>query len=368
LVFDGTTKGGARFRRVVLLLVIAAFALAACAGDDPTNLGRVVGGDVPQNSLNPAGPIAEKVDSLFWMVFWIATVIFVLVSVVLLFGVLRFRERKGQERQVRQLHGNTKLEIAWTIVPAVILAVVAVPTLSVLFDIRTAPTPEDNALEIEVIGHQWWWEFRYPEYGFTTANEMHIPIDRPVYLTLTSADVIHSFWVPRLAGKRDAVPGRETHILLEADETGTYLGQCAEFCGLAHADMRQRVFAQTHGEFEAWVQAQLQPATLPTEGAALAGWETFQVQCSSCHAIAGTSANEQLAPNLTHFASRTAFAGATLDNTQDHLRQWLRDPSSLKPMTPERNDLAAGRVLGMPDLGLTEQQIDELIAFLETLE
>jgi cytochrome c oxidase subunit 2 len=131
--------------------------------------------------------------------------------------------------------------------------------------------------------------------------------------------------------------------------------------------MRQRVFAQTPEEFEAWAQAQAQPATLPTEGAALAGWETFQVQCTSCHAIEGTPAQARLAPNLTHFASRTAFAGATIDNTEDHLRQWLRDPSSLKPMTPERNDLLTGRILGMPDLGLSEQQIEELIAFLETL-
>jgi cytochrome c oxidase subunit 2 len=368
LVFDRVKQGAARLRRLAPTLAVAALVLTACAGDDPTNLGRVVGGDVPQNSLNPAGPTAEKVDSLFWLVFWIAAVIFVLVSVALIFGILRFRERKGQERQVRQLHGNTKLEIAWTIIPAVILAVVAVPTMATLFEVRAEPAPEDDALEILVTGHQWWWEFEYPEYGFTTANEMYLPIDRPVYLTLTSADVIHSFWVPRLAGKRDAVPGRETHILFEVDEPGTYIGQCAEFCGLAHADMRQRVFARTAEEFEAWAQAQAQPAVLPTEGAALAGWETFQIQCTSCHAIAGTSANAQLAPNLTHFASRTAFAGATLDNTEDHLRQWLRDPSSLKPMTPDRNDLAAGRVLGMPDLGLTEQQIDELIAFLETLQ
>jgi len=353
---------------VALGLLIGAFALAACAGDDPTNLARVVDGDVPQNSLNPAGPTAAKVDSLFWMVFWIAAVIFVIVSVALLFAVLRFRERKGKPRAVRQVHGNTKLEIAWTIIPAVILAVVAVPTLSTLFEIRRAPAAEDNALQIEVIGHQWWWEFRYPEYGFTTANEMHIPTGRPVYLTLTSADVIHSFWVPRLSGKRDAVPGRLNNILLEADAPGTYIGQCAEFCGLAHADMRQRVFAETEADFEAWALAQATPAAVPTEGAALAGWEVFQTQCTSCHAISGTSATAQLAPNLTHFASRTAFAGATLDNTEDHLRQWLRNPSSLVPMRPELNDLAAGRVLGMPDLGLTEQQITDLIAFLETLE
>jgi len=359
---------GASRRRSVVMIVLAALALAACAGDDPTNLARVVGGDVPQNSLNPAGPTAAKVDSLFWMVLWIATVIFVLVTVALVFVVFRFRERKGRSRTVRQLHGNTRLEIAWTIIPAVILAAVAVPTISTLFEIRAAPDPEDNALEIEVIGHQWWWEFRYPEYGFTTANEMHIPTGRPVYLTLTSADVIHSFWVPRLSGKRDAVPGRLTNILMEADEPGTYIGQCAEFCGLAHADMRQRVFAQTEAEFAAWALAQTEPAALPTEGAAAAGWETFQTQCTSCHAISGTSATSQLAPNLTHFASRTSFAGATLDNTDDHLRQWLRNPSSLVPMWPERNDLAAGRILGMPDLGLTEQQISELVAFLRTLE
>ncbi|MBI5157111.1 MAG: cytochrome c oxidase subunit II [Acidimicrobiia bacterium] len=362
-------KGASRRHRrpLALAVLVAGLVLTACAGDDPTNLGRVVDGDVPQNSLNPAGPIADKVDSLFWLVFWMAVVIFVIVSFGLVFAILRFRERKGVTRSVRQVHGNTRLEIAWTIVPAVILAVVAVPTLSTLFEIRTAPAPEDDALEIEVIGHQWWWEFRYPEYGFTTANEMHVPMGRPVYLTLTSADVIHSFWVPRLAGKRDAVPGRTTNILFETDEEGTFIGQCAEFCGLAHADMRQRVFSHPEAEFEAWALAQAAPATLPTEGAALAGWEVFQTQCISCHAIDGTSATAQFAPNLTHFASRTSFAGATLDNTEEHLREWLRNPSSLKPMTPERNDLAAGRVLGMPDLGLTEQQITDLIAFLETL-
>ncbi len=364
-MFDATSRGIARVHRGALLALLVV--LGACAGDDPTNLGRVVSGDVPQNSLDPAGPIAEKVDSLFWLVFWIATAVFVIVSLALVFAVLRFRERKGRPRQARQLHGNTRLEIAWTILPAVVLAVIAVPTISTLFDIRSAPAPEDDALEIEVIGHQWWWEFRYPEYGITTANEMHIPIGRPVYLTLTSADVIHSFWVPRLAGKRDAVPGRETHILMEAEAPGTFIGQCAEFCGLAHADMRQRVFAHTPEEFEAWTQAQAMPALVPTDGPALAGWETFQALCTSCHAIDGTAANARLAPDLTHFASRTSFGGATIDNTADHLRQWLRDPSSLKPMHPELNDLESGRILGMPDLGLSEQQIDDLIAFLETL-
>jgi cytochrome c oxidase subunit 2 len=193
---------------------------------------------------------------------------------------------------------------------------------------------------------------------------MHIPVDRPVYLTMTSKDVIHSFWVPRLAGARRG-PGRDEHPP-EAAEPGTYIGQC-QFVGSPMPTCASGCRPDPRG-IRGWAQAQLEPAVLPTAGAALAGWETFQVQCTSCHAIVGTSANAQLAPNLTHFATRTAFAGATLDNTQDHLRQWLRNPSSLKPMTPERNDLAAGLVLGMPDLGLSEQQIEELIAFLETLE
>lgn len=350
-------------------LSAAAFSLlAACSGDDPTNLARVTTDQIPQNSLDPAGPTAAKVDSLFWLVFWIATAIFVIVTVAMVFAVLRFRRRQGKERTVRQLHGNTRLEIVWTIIPAVVLAVVAVPTISTLFEIRKAPDPADNALRIEVIGHQWWWEFRYPEYGFTTANEMYIPVDRTVYLDLTSADVIHSFWVPRLSGKRDAVPGRITNILMAADEPGVYVGQCAEFCGLAHADMRQRVFAVTEAEFEAWALRQATPASVPADGPGAAGWETFQLVCSSCHAIDGTAANGALAPNLTHFASRTAFGGATIDNTEEHLRQWLANPSSLKPMSPDLNDLENGRVLGMPNLGLTDEEISNLIAFLATLE
>ncbi len=283
-------------------------------------------------------------------------------------AIVRFRRRKGKERPVRQLHGNTKLEIAWTIVPALLLAFIAVPTLDTLFEIRSEPGPGDDALEIEVIGHQWWWEFRYPDYGFSTANEMYLPENTTVFLSMTSADVIHSFWVPRLAGKRDAVPGRTTHILFETGEPGNFIGQCAEFCGLAHADMRQRVFVRSQSEFEAWAQAQAQPAVIPDSGPAAAGWETFQVVCSACHAIDGTSATSQLAPNLTHFASRTSFGGATIDNTAEHLRQWLDDPSSLKPMTPELNDLANGRILGMPDFGLTDQQISDLMALLDILE
>jgi cytochrome c oxidase subunit II len=357
-------------RRTVLLLLGVALAvfLAGCYGPDRAELGLLVDEPLPQNSLNPAGPIARTIDGLWWLVFWIAAVIFFVVQGALLYAIIRFRRRKGEERPVRQLHGNIRLEVAWTIVPAVILAVVAVPTVATIFQLRPDPDGVEGNLLVEVTGHQWWWEFHYPDYGFTTAGEMHIPAGRPVLLRMRSADVIHSFWVPQLAGKRDVVPGRTSYLILEADEPGVYLGQCAEFCGLAHADMRQRVFAHTEADFEAWAQAQAQPAEIPTEGPAAAGWETFQVACAMCHAVDGTPASAELAPNLTHFASRTSFAGASISNTREHLRQWLRDPVSLKPMAPERNDLEAGRILGMPNLGLTEDQIDDLIAFLETLE
>ena len=361
-------RSSRRGRLLLLLAVVGAILLlSACAGPDRLGLESVVDSDLPQNALDPAGPQARTIDNLWWLVFWIAAGIFVVVEGALLFAVIRFRRRKGDEGQVKQVHGNTGLEIVWTIVPAVLLAAIAVPTVATLFDLRAEPAPAENALQIEVTGHQWWWEFYYPDYGFTTANEMHIPAGRTVYLTMTSADVIHSFWAPRLGGKRDLVPGRITNLTLEADDPGMYLGQCAEFCGLAHADMHLRVFADSESDFEAWAQAQAQPAVVPDAGAAAAGWETFQIVCASCHAIDGTSAGVELAPNLTHFASRTTFGGATFENTEQHLREWLTNPSDLKPMRPEFNDLAAGRVLGMPNLGLTDQQIDDLIAFLDTL-
>lgn len=352
---------------VFALASVAMLVLSACSGPDRLGLDSAPG-DLPQNSLDPAGPIARDIDGLWWLVFIIAAVIFVIVQAALVFAIVRYRRRKGEERPVKQVHGNARLEIIWTIIPAVLLATIAIPTVSTLFDLRSAPEPGENALQVTVVGHQWWWEITYPEYGFTTANELHIPTDRPVYLTMTSADVIHSFWVPRLAGKRDLVPGRTSNLTLQADDPGLFLGQCAEFCGLAHADMRLRVFAEEPGDFEAWAQAQAQPAVIPTEGAAAAGWETFQLVCSSCHAIDGTTANAQLAPNLTHFASRSTFGGATFANTRDHLAEWLANPTDLKPMRPELNDLENGRILGMPNLGLTADEIDNLIALLEALE
>ena len=323
---------------------------------------------VPQNSLDPASPQARKIDDLFWLVFWFATVIFVLVEGALIVAIFKFRRRGGVDRAVEQVHGNTRLEVMWTIAPVVLMAIIAVPTIATIFELRDTPDPADpNVIEVNVIGHQWWWEFEYPAYGFTTAQEMYIPVGKDVVLNIMSADVIHSFWVPRLNGKRDAVPGRVSHLTFHADEAGEYRGQCAEFCGLAHADMRHMVKAVSPADFEAWAQKHAEPPDIPTTGPAADGWETFQLVCSACHAIDGTSASARIAPNLSYFGERQRFGGWVFENDSEHLRAWLRDPSALKPMDPDRNDLAAGRVLGMPDFGLSEGEIDGLVALLKGL-
>lgn len=312
------------------------------------------GRNLPQDSLDPAGPYAEKIHALFVPVFWIAAGVFFLVEGALVYLLLRYRRRRDRDAIPPQVHGNTRLEIAWTILPAVILTAIAVPTVRTIFELARVP---DEALEVRVIAHQWWWEFRYSDLEVETANELHIPTDRPVVVRLESADVIHSFWVPRLAGKQDNVPGRTNTLVLQADEPGTYRGQCAEFCGLSHANMRFRVIAEEPAQFEAWVQAQRRPAEDPPGGLATMGAELFQtVGCAACHTIGGTPAQGQVGPDLTHIASRTTFAGATFDRTEENLARWLDNPDAMKPGAK------------MPDLGLTPEQIEALVAYLGTLE
>ncbi len=357
-------------------------------------------GTGPQTSLDPQGPIAREIDDLWKLVFVLATIVFVLVQAALLFSVFRFRERKNDDRQPKQVHGNTRLEILWTILPAVLLAVLAVPTVQGIFSVRTPATGPD-VLNVKVVGHQWWWEFEYPDIvdddGVTliTANELHIPAGRPVNLVMTSVDVIHSFWVPPLNGKRDVVPGRLTTLTLHADEDvpgidyglgeGVIPGQCAEFCGLAHADMRLRVFVHEEPEFQAWTEAQLEPAEVVAEGPAADGFATFNSVCTACHqamvrqpdgtvetvgiqdtiVVDDVTFRSSLAPNLTHFGSRTTFGGAAFDNTPEHLAAWIDNPPALKPMDPDRNDIPERRILGMPDFGLSTDEIDTLVTLLE---
>lgn len=348
-----------RFRQPfsrVLLLAGMPLILGACAfiGNE----------DAPLTTFEPAGPIAERIDGLFWPVFWIATAVFALVMAAIFVAVVVYRDRDGS-KEARQLHGSPKLEILWTVIPALILAGIAVPTTAAVFDLtECAP----DAMEIEIVGHQWWFEYHYPDGGFNTANVMVIPAGVEVCAKMTSDDVIHNFWVPALNGKRYIIPGQETELRLEADEPGEYWGHCAEFCGLSHSLMRARVVALDSADYQAWLAAQQAPAAVPAEGTP--EYEGYQVylnkQCTQCHTVrfdddsASNIVPENAfnGPELTHFADRTTFAGATLpeegESRAEALKRWLENPPNVKPGS------------FMPDLALTEAEIDSLIVWLES--
>jgi cytochrome c oxidase subunit II len=362
---DRTATGSPRTRSrpIVPLLLLAAVVVAGCAGE--------------QSALEPQGPYAQQPHDLILPVFAIAAVVFVFVQGLIIYSVVRYRQRPDDDGSLPvQVHGNTRLEIAWTVVPAVILAVIAVPTVAMIFDL--ADEPEDEFITVEVYGHRWWFEYYYPEFDIYTANEMAIPVGVPVRLEMTSTDparqvdqgVIHSFWIPPLAGKQDLVPGQLTTLNIQADTEGYYYGQCAEYCGLSHVNMRARVRALEAGDWEAWVENQTSPAAIPEDGSLEAqGREYFQEltgrqACASCHAVfeEGGSRAPGTGPDLTHLMSRDEFAGAIVDMTEENLRAWLADPDSIKPM--QYDDIG----IGMPNLELSEDELDALVAYLLTLE
>ena len=333
-----------RGRRLTAAALAAAALLFTACGDT----------DLPQNTLDPEGPVARQLDDLINPVFIVAGVIFVLVQALVLIFAIKYRKRSDDDRPV-QVHGNVRLELAWTIIPAAILFVVSIGTLKTIADINRSPSGPE-VLTVDVIGHQWWWEYKYPSEGITTANELHIPVGRPVAINLHSVDVVHSFWPPKLAGKIDAIPGRINHMVIEADEPGIYFGQCAEFCGISHADMRLRVVAHSAGDYARWVAANTRVPPVPQgAGDAAQGSALFrQKGCASCHTVAGF-AKGNVGPDLTHLMQRETFAGAIFDMSDENLRKWLRDPPAEKP----------GSL--MPNLQLTEDEISKLIAYLNTL-
>jgi len=325
----------------VCIAVLAILALGAC------------GGSYPQSSLTPNSDVAWKIQHLFSRIFWLAAVVFVVVEGALLFAVIRFRERPGRPRP-RPVHGNTVLEIGWTLAPAIVLVLIAVPTIRTIWEVDRPP-PGD-VLRVDVIGHQWWWEFRYPELGVVTANEIHVPVGRTVDLHLTSGDVVHSFWMPRVAGKRDVVPGHENRLWFTVDSAGTYSGQCAEFCGLSHALMGMRMIAQEPGEFGAWVERMRLPSTTPDGKLAAEGRELFlRSACIGCHTVRGTPAAGVLGPDLTHVGARGTIGAGLFENTPAERARWLRDPPAVKPGVK------------MPNLNLDEDQIARLSAYLGSL-
>lgn len=390
------------FGGIVLVVVIALFAALI--------IGAFFNGGKQLTTLAPKGPNAQSIQNLFVPVTAIAGIVFVGVLGAILLIARRFRERTDDDPESfpTQVHGRTTLEIGWTILPALILAGIAVGTVMTIVNLnRTEP----NSINVRVAGQQWWWQFKYDvdndgnfdgPRDITTSTEMIIPVNTPIQLTETSNDVIHSFWIPGLNGKRDAVPGMYSPWKLQADEVGWFRGQCTEFCGLSHANMRMLVRAVSADDFKAWVANQQKDhAADPTDPTALAGKKVWQSLCAQCHVINGINDVKMketppplvsgVAPNLTHLMTRGTFAGsifnlydpangdasdvaeagdpgaALLGGRVDTARvntatlsAWLRNAPAMKPMYPQ-----GGR--GMPNLGLTEEQIHQLVAFLETL-
>jgi cytochrome c oxidase subunit 2 len=320
-----------------------ALALGGCAWDGP--MSTVVG----------RSDFARAILSVYSIITWTTAIIGVLVFVILAIALIRFRERPGDTTLPRQVRGHTLLEIAWTIGPALALLIIAIPTIQIIFRTQTAATPPD-ALHVTVRGWQWWWEFRYPDLGVVTANELHLPAGRPVVLQLEGPDVIHSFWVPQLGGKRDVVPARVNRIILTPETPGEYIGQCAEYCGASHANMRFRVFVHDKAGWEKWVAGQQAAPTEPKDDLAVKGKEIFsQSACVGCHTIAGVSAGT-LGPNLSHFGSRTTLAAGIMKTTPENVMKWVEDPARHKP----------GAL--MPNLGLRDEQTKALAAYLLSLK
>ena len=311
--------------------------LAGCSGHDP------------QDTLNPQGHIAAVTKALFYPIFWIAVAVFVLVEGMLVYMVLRYRDRGGRQMPV-QIHGSTRLELTWTAIPTLMLLGIAIPTIATLVHVDTTPA---NAMEINVTGHQWWWEFDYPKEGIVTSDELRIPAGVPVHVNLHSADVIHSFWVPTLVGKQDIIPNHPGGLWFSAYRPGVYDAQCAQFCGEQHALMQFRVVAQSQDDFNVWVASQKASANLGASGGALP--QAFANNgCAGCHAIAGTNASGTIGPNLTHFASRSWFE--EMENNPQNVERWITDTQRIK----HGNDMKIGQ--------LSEQDVRSLVSLLQNLK
>jgi len=338
---------GARATRLSCRLILWLFALCVAPA----------WADSPQRTPSIFAPASTPAHAIFQLSLFVLSItggIFVVVAGLLAWALIRYRARAGDENsEPAQIYGSTQVELAWTVIPILIVVVLFLTTARIIFAIQDAPAPKD-ALDVTVIGHQYWWEFRYPKLGIVTANELHVPVTTPTYLHLLSADVDHSFWVPQLAGKTDLIPNHPNETWIEPEHTGLYLGQCAQFCGLEHAKMLLRVYVETPEQFQAWVKDQQQPAE--QDPAVAAGRHIFETEaCTNCHRIAGTSAAGTFGPDLTHLASRATIASGAAMNTPQNLRDWIQDPDRFKP-----------GVL-MPAMQLNEGDIDELVAYLDTL-
>ena len=318
-----------------------------------------------QNAINPAGPHAQSLSKLWWWFFTICTIVFVLVMIAVL---LSLRKRTRDDELVTPIlepaqegeRRRRNVVVSATTVSLILLFVLLLVSFSAGRSL-TADQAHKNGLNVDIVGHQWWWEVRYKDVDasniFTTANEIHIPVGVPVLFNLQAVDVIHSFWVPNLAGKKDLIPGKINSIWLQADKPGVYRGQCAEYCGIQHAQMALWIVAEPQEQFNAWRQSQTQTSTPPTTDSQKRGQQVFlSSTCVMCHAINGTLAGSNIGPNLTHIASRNTIGAATLANTRDHMAQWIRDSQSIKPGNR------------MPQNNFSDADLQALLDYLQSLK
>ncbi len=355
-------------------ILLSSFLFAAC-GDG--------------NTLDPQGPVAASEAGLFWFILVVATIVFVAVEGMLLYSIVRYRARPNTP-EPRQLHGNNTLEFIWTVAPSLFLFAVLAGTIYTMFQLQVPP----NAMTVQAVGHQWWWEFQYPNEHIATADTLYVPVNTAVDVKLVSNNVIHSFWIPKLSGKTDDIPGHDNHVWFKADQAGTYFGACAEYCGTQHAHMRFNVVVLDSATFNTWLSSQQAAAQNPTDALAAKGKQIFAGAggCTGCHGIVGVNianwsddktssglpVTSLVGPNLTPFGSRSLIAGGVLSASSGHtwmddpacsvasghiadkdhcgLYQWLHDPQGVKP----GNDMNIGQ--------LTDDQIDALAAYLESLK
>ncbi|GAC1350312.1 MAG: cytochrome c oxidase subunit II [Ktedonobacteraceae bacterium] len=367
-------------RWIIPVVLLSSLLFAACGGNSPT-------------ILNPTGPVSNQEANLFWFVLWVATFVFVVVEAVLIWSAIRYRERPNMP-QPKQIHGNNTIELIWTVAPSLFLFAVLAGTIYTMFGLQNITSPTGQRLEVKVVGHQWWWEFDYPNQNIVTADTLYIPQGAVIQADLVSNNVIHSFWIPSITGKTDVVPGHSNRQVFRADQIGEYRGECAEYCGTQHAHMNFDVRVLDANAFNTWVSTEQQAAQNPTDALALQGQKIFKTTggCTGCHGIVGVDLNsfnspqttsgldtsKLVGPNLTHFGERNLLAGGVLLSSNGQswandpacqlvngqlankdscsLYQWLHDPQSVKP----GNDMVIG--------SLSDNQIYALIAYLESLK
>jgi cytochrome c oxidase subunit II len=347
-----------RLQRWYLTIAVVGCAPVAALAND-WGMGESNSKIPPSSVFDPVSTPAHDINTVAFFVISITAVIFVIVAGLLTYSIVRFRGRPGDDtREPPQVYGSNPIEFAWTTVPILIVLVLILTTARTIYTVEAKVRPAD-ALSVHVIAHQWWWEFRYDGLGVVTANELHVPLSdpkapTPTFLDLESADVAHSFWVPRLAGKTDVIPNKKNSMWIDPHVAGTYLGQCAEYCGTEHALMLLRVIVEPRADFDKWVAAQKQPPAL--DASVAHGRQVFEsTACVNCHTIQGTAAQGRFGPDLTHLMTRETIGAGVAMNTPAHLKVWVSDPNVMKP----------GAL--MPAMNLGDKDLNDLVAYLATL-